>query len=309
MEFTTLGRTGLRVSRMGLGCGGHSRLGLSFGRTDEEAADVVRAALDVGVNFIDTAENYRTETAVGLGIGGVPRDSVVISTKVAAADADGLVSAADYRSRVEGCLTRLGTDYIDVMNVHGVTPDEYDWARDELVPVLLRMREEGKVRSLGITEQFITDTSHVMLRRALAEDDLWDVVMVGYSVLNFSAERTVMPLVRERGCGTQLMFAVRRALSRPAALIELMENLVATGQVDSGSFDAAEPLKFMGVDMAGAAYRFARHESGMDVVLSGTSSLEHLKANAASICAGPLSSDIVERVRSIFARVDSASGN
>jgi len=61
MEYTTLGRTGLKVSRMGLGCGGHSRLGLSTGSTETEAENVVRAALSLGINFIDTAEGYGTE--------------------------------------------------------------------------------------------------------------------------------------------------------------------------------------------------------------------------------------------------------
>jgi len=309
MDFTTLGRTGLRVSRMGLGCGGHSRLGLAFGRSDAEAAEVVRAALDLGVNYIDTAESYRTEVAVGLGIRGVPRESVVISTKVGVGDDQGFFSEAVYRERVEACLKRLGTDYIDVMNVHGVLPDEYEWTRDELAPVILRMRDEGKVRYLGITEQFLNDTSHVMLRRALAEDDLWDVLMIGYSVLNFCAETTIMDAVRARGCGTQVMFAVRRALSRPEALFELMEKLVDSGQVDAGSFDPAEPLVFMGENLVDAAYRFARHESGMDVVLSGTSSIEHLKANAASINAAPLPPDVVARARAIFGSVDSVSGN
>lgn len=314
MDRSVLGRTGLQVSRMVLGCGGHSRLGLSHGKSNAEAAEVVRAALDLGVNFFDTAESYRTETALGLGLRGVPRDSVVLSTKSGAADAEGLRSAASFRERVEGCLRRLGTDYVDVFNVHGVTPEEYDHTRDVLVPVLRRLQEEGKVRFLGVTEQFIVDTSHAMLQRALAEDDCWDVVMVGYSLVNFSAETTVLPLVREKHVGTQLMFAVRRALSQPGALSELMDRLVATGKTDPASFDLGDPLGFLigpggGDSLPDAAYRFARHESGMDVILSGTSSVEHLRANATSINAPPLAPEIVAQAREMFVGVDSESGN
>lgn len=81
MQTTILGRTNLTVSRMGLGAGGHSRLGRNAGRTDAQAADLVRRALDHGVNFIDTAEGYGTEAIVGQALQGRDRTSVVLSTK------------------------------------------------------------------------------------------------------------------------------------------------------------------------------------------------------------------------------------
>ena len=65
MLYTTLGKTGLRVSVAGLGCGGFSRLGLAAGKSEDEAADLVREAVDLGVNFIDTAPAYGTEGVVG----------------------------------------------------------------------------------------------------------------------------------------------------------------------------------------------------------------------------------------------------
>ena len=65
MDYTTLGRTGLRVSVMGLGCGGHSRLGQSYGRSEEQSAEVVHAALAHGITFFDTAEGYGTEGILG----------------------------------------------------------------------------------------------------------------------------------------------------------------------------------------------------------------------------------------------------
>ena len=71
MQYTTLGRTGLKVSVAGLGCGGHSRLGQKTGRTEQESIQVVRQALDLGINLIDTAEAYGTESIVGKAIQGV----------------------------------------------------------------------------------------------------------------------------------------------------------------------------------------------------------------------------------------------
>ena len=80
MHYTPLGRTGLKVSVAGLGCGGNSRLGLGT-LTRVQSADLVRRALDAGINFIDTAMAYGTEEIVGDALVGRPRDQVVISTK------------------------------------------------------------------------------------------------------------------------------------------------------------------------------------------------------------------------------------
>lgn len=313
MKQTVLGRTGVSVSRMGLGCGGHSRLGLSFGKSDEEASLVVREALSLGVNFIDTAESYKTERAVGLGIKGVPRESVFISTKAGVDHQDRLSTPEEYRDRVHACLERLDTDYIDLFNLHGVTVDEYDHGIEHIVPVLERLREEGKVRFIGITEQFLTDTNHRMFRKAAAHD-VWDVVMIGFSILNPSARQSVLPWTREKRIGTQCMFAVRRALSRPEALRDVMQRLVSSGQVDPGAFNPDDPLDFLSADgIAGsiteAAYRYCLHEPGFDVILSGTSNLEHLKANARSLDGPPLPPEVCARIESIFGRVDSVSGN
>ena len=80
-RFATLGRTGLRVSVVGLGCGGHSRLGQTSGATESDSVAVVERALDLGINFIDTAHAYRTERIVGKAIAR-KRHGVVIFTKV-----------------------------------------------------------------------------------------------------------------------------------------------------------------------------------------------------------------------------------
>jgi hypothetical protein len=73
MQYTTLGKTGLRVSVAGLGCGGNSRLGLGAGKSEAEAITLVRAAIDLGINFIDTAEAYGTEEVLGRALDGIPR--------------------------------------------------------------------------------------------------------------------------------------------------------------------------------------------------------------------------------------------
>ncbi|WP_437707332.1 aldo/keto reductase [Sorangium sp. So ce448] len=215
MNRIILGRTGLEVSVLGLGAGGDSRLG--SGRIAEaESLRLVRAAVERGVNFIDTAEAYGTEGLIGKALREVPRDSVVLSTKKTTR-LEAPLRPEDVVSSLHGSLERLGTDHVDIYHLHGVLPDQYADLRERIVPVLLRLREQGKIRFLGITEAFAADPTHATLEQAL-RDDVWDVVMVGFNLLNQSARARVFPLTRAKDIGTLIMFAVRRALSRPDRL-------------------------------------------------------------------------------------------
>jgi aryl-alcohol dehydrogenase-like predicted oxidoreductase len=81
MIYRTFGRTGLKVSAAGLGGGGFSRLGLAKGKSEADVVSLIRLALDLGVNIIDTAASYGTEPVIGRAIKSVPRDSLVITTK------------------------------------------------------------------------------------------------------------------------------------------------------------------------------------------------------------------------------------
>lgn len=318
MRKTTLGRTGLTVGVAGLGCGGHSRLGLGAGGSESGAADVVRAALDLGVNFIDTAQVYGTEGVVGAAIGG-RRDEAVLSTKVQVVKpgtrvtGNDMLPAADFTARVEDSLRRLGTDHIDVLHLHGVTTDQYDYCHAELVPALIGLRDAGKVRFFGLTERFIVDPQHRMLQHALA-DDCWDVVMTGFNMINPSARRRVFSKTRAASIGTLVMFAVRRALSDPDALAGIVEDLVREGIVDGGGLNLERPLDFLVEDglplsVIEAAYRFCRHEPGADIVLTGTGNIDHLRQNLTSLQKPALPAECLETLERVFGEVDCVSGN
>ena len=313
MHYTTLGRTGFRVSKMGLGCGGHSRLGLSRGATEEQAERVVREAIDLGITFIDTAEGYGTEEVVGRGIAGTSRERLVLSTKVGATWHEKRCAPADLRGRLEGSLKRLQTDYLDVYHLHGVQRGDYAYAFDELVPVLQELKREGKIRAIGITEAFAPDPTHKMLAPAV-HDDVWDVIMVGFNLLNPSARDRVLAVTKPKEVGTLCMFAVRRALSRPDALRELLDDMIREGLINAGDVDPERELRFLtapGVanSLQEAAYRFCLWEPGIDVVLSGTGDVGHLRENARSLSSSPLPEEITTRLARIFRNVDSVSGN
>jgi L-galactose dehydrogenase len=315
MDYTTLGRTGLHVSRMGLGCGGHSRLGLARGGSAENAERIVKDALSLGVNFIDTAETYGTEATVGNALAGVARDSYVLSTKASVSTDHARWRPEDFANRVTASLGRLRTDHIDIFHLHGVSLAAYAYARDEIHPALVKLQQQGKLRFIGITEAFGPDPSHTMLAPAVQNDPgLWDVVMVGFNLLNPSARKTVLLYTKEHRIGTLCMFAVRRALSQPDALRELVAKLTADRLISPGSLNPETPLKFLvapGVasDIPEAAYRFCLHEPGLDVILSGTGNAEHLRTNAAYLSGPPLPKPALARLFDVFKDVDSVSGN
>jgi aryl-alcohol dehydrogenase-like predicted oxidoreductase len=314
MDTKNLGRTGLTVSVAGLGCGGHSRLGQTYGNSVEQSVAVVRAAIDMGINFIDTAAAYGTEKIVGEAVRGL-RDKVVISTKTAiqpwGEPKAAPFTGAQVLEQLEKNLARLGTDYIDVYNLHGIVERQLGHVSAEIVPALIRAREQGKIRFLGITEHFMADTSHRMLSAAIPTG-VWDVVMVGFNLLNPSARRNVLRLTQAHNVGVQDMFAVRRALSNPEGLKEALEAIEKAGQLDRSRIDAGDPLGFLKDGTEGivdAAYRFCRHEPGIDVVLTGTGKVEHLKENVASINRGPLPAKMLAKLEELFGQVDSVSGN
>lgn len=287
MDYVTLGRTGLKVSVAGLGCGGFSRLGIGTGHSEAEAVSVVQAALDLGVNLIDTAAAYGTEAVVGRAIAGRPRDSVVIATKATAVRGTEHTPPARVVESLDNSLRLLGVDCIDIFQLHGVPPSGYEYVHDVIVPALMAERQKGKFRFLGITETAPNDPEHEMLASAVPGES-WDVVMVAFHMMAQNARRAVFPVTRAHNVGTLLMFAVRSIFARPAQLAATMRELAAAGTLPDWLARSGDPLGFLvhaggASSLTDAAYRFARHEPGVDVVLFGTGDRAHLRANIESL--------------------------
>src|SRR5205085_4519796 len=264
MEYTTLGRTGLKVSVAGLGCGGFSQLGLGTGKSEADAIAIIRAALDLGVNLFDTAAAYGTEPILGRALRTVPREEVVICTKAPFGVSNPNSTAASAVASLDRSLKALGTDYIDVYQLHGIAPAAYDHALEELAPALLREKQKGKFRHLGISETAPHDPEHEMVQRA-CHDRVWDVAMVGFHMMHQNARTSVFPLTRQYRVGTLMMFAVRNIFSKPERLAATMRELAADGLVPQDLADSAEPLGFLVHDqlhgggassVIDAAYRF-----------------------------------------------------
>lgn len=315
MEMTTLGRTGLLVSVAGIGCGGKSRLGQSQGKSFDHSVSIVRAALDGGVNFIDTALMYQTEEIVGEAIRG-HGDEVILSTKVPIhagdfADVENLVDADAMERSVDRSLANLGVDCIDILHLHAVVASQYDRVLHEYLPRLERLKEKGKIRFTGLTERFVNDTTHEMALRA-ATDGHFDVLMIGLNYVNQTAAQSLLRTTQAKGIGTLCMFAVRGPLAHRHSAEAIVRRLVATGEIDPASFDDEDPLGFLteaGVagSLTEAAYRFCRHVPGIDVTVVGTGNRDHLVQNLDSVNMGPLPDNVLERLALIFGNVTSES--
>lgn len=302
MDYRALGKTGLRVSVAGLGCGGNSRLGLGRGAAFDDCVAVARTAIDLGVNFLDTAEAYGTEEIVGAAVQHYDRDRLVISTK--ALFKPGMDTGEAVAARVEAALRRLRLDYVDIFHFHAVHPASYDYHRDVLAPALVRLKEQGKVRHIGITETGPNDPEQKMLGRAIQESP-WEVTMLAYSLLNQGARHRIFPTTTRRGIGTLLMFVVRNIFSNAAYRRDTFVKLVEQGHLDASILSDGDPLGFLVAEGAAAsiteaAYRYARHEQGVDVVLFGTGDKAHVEANVASILRPALPAESVDRLHASF---------
>jgi aryl-alcohol dehydrogenase-like predicted oxidoreductase len=305
MQYTTLGRTNLRVSVAGLGCGGNSRLGLGSGSSEQQAVALVRAAFELGINVFDTAEVYGTESVVGHALAGIPRDQIVVSSKSRILDPSGRpLPPTAVIDNLEQSLQRLRMEHIDIYFLHAVQLKHYDYALSELVPALREQQRLGKIRHLAISETPPRDPDQAMLTRAL-EDDCWDVVMLAFHMMNQGARTRLLPRTAAQRVGTLLMFVVRSIFSRQRVLSETVAQLVREGQLPQSLSQESGALDFLIHDggassLTDAAYRFARHEPGVDVVLFGTGNETHLRSNVESLLRPPLPTADLEKLHRLF---------
>lgn len=318
MDFTALGRAHSRASVIGLGTGGPSRVGLSYGHSTEKSVAVVQEALRLGVNVIDTAQGYGSESIVGTALScldtDISRSELVICSKAPCQRNMETLSMADFKSSVYGSLEKMGLDYLDVYYIHALYTEHVDHALHVILPGLQDLKREGVVRSAGVSEHFNSDTRHESLLKLLKlGPELVDVLMVGFNILNPSARRELLPLCLKHGVGVTCMFAVRQAFSQPQVLTRIVGDLVESGQVEEGKVNLADPLDFLideghASSITEAAYRYCRQEPGIDVVLSGTGNLDHLRQNVKFILQPPLPPLAKDRLDDIFGQVDSVSG-
>lgn len=321
MQQRILGRTGLQVSPLGMGTGGHDPMGLVSGRPKEEMLHLLRHAFDLGINLFDTSPGYgdgRSERILGRAIGELPRDQVVVSTKMALAGSmpgqpTNVLKPSEIEQTLDESLQRLGMDYVDVllMAVADV-PDHFETVIDDLIPELLRLRDRGKIRFLGSSEQTRSDGAHVWLQRVLPTDRI-DVAMVGHNMINQSARQSVFPLCREKNLGVLNIFTVRNLFGDPSRLREVIRDLKDRGRLSQDIVSDDDPLGWLLDDDCGslveAAYRYAAGTEGVTTVMCGTINAGELEEDIKIIEKGPLASEKIHRLKDTFGHIAEAIGN
>jgi methylglyoxal reductase len=214
MRYLKLGNSGIEASVVGLGAwvlGGGSIWGADT--DDNESADTVRAALDAGVNLIDTAPAYgfgRSEIVVGKAIRG-RRDKVVLATKCGLwwddqrgsffTEFDGKslyrsLRPDTIRIEVENSLRRIGTDHIDLYQTHwpSAAPDKTPIA--DTMACLMKLKDQGKIRAIGVSNVSLDELRENCRCGAVASDQF------RYSMLSRDAEKDVLPYCRKHDIAT-----------------------------------------------------------------------------------------------------------
>ena len=204
MEKIRLGKTDLMVTRLGFG-------GIPIQRcTDDEAVALVRWCLDLGVNFIDTANAYTTsEERIGRAIAGRKREDIIIATKTQLRERDKI------DEHLELSLKRLGTDYIDLYQFHQVGDREsLDKVLDSNGPMvaLEKAKKEGRIRHIGIT-------SHSMeFAKEAVKTDLFETIMFPFNFITVEAAEELIPLARKHDVGFIAMKPMGGGLLENAAV-------------------------------------------------------------------------------------------
>jgi len=209
MKYRTLGRTGLRVSAIGLGTMVHAG---HFGpMKDSESLGAIETALDLGVNFIDTSDAYGagySETLLGNALKG-KRDKVIIATKggnvMVGPNRGKRIFEPEYISRVmDESLQRLQTDYIDLYQLHNPTVDVIE--KGAVWEVLERAKRAGKIRHYGVSINTIEEGV------AAVKDGRSDTIQVEYSLLAQEPAEKIFPLAQQANVGIITRIPLKRGI-------------------------------------------------------------------------------------------------
>ena len=308
MNYRTLGRSGLRVSEIGLGTMVHAG---HFGPMDDaESLAAIAAALDLGVNFIDTSNAYGDgygETLLGKALKGT-RDRVLLATKggnIMTGPKRGTTDfAPDYIAQVmDESLQRLQTDHVDLYQLHN--PKVSDLQDEALYALLQRRKREGKVRFVGASVNTMEEGI------VAVKSGRYDVIQIEYNILVQDPAQEVFPLAQEANVGVIARVPLRRGLLGGKITAQDRERFTGgdvrarlfagealereLAKVERVRFIVKPPVK----SLAQAAIAFCLAHPAVSTVIPGARNADQMRDNA-SAGSLPLPPGDVEKLRDFW---------
>jgi L-galactose dehydrogenase len=296
MDYRPLGKTGLRVSALSYGA---SPLGSVFRPIDEaEGIRAVHTALDLGINFIDVSPYYgltRAETLLGKALATVSRDRYYLATKVGRYGENEFdFSTSRVTASVEESLRRLGVDHIDLIQCHDIEFGSLDQVVEETLPALWNLRDQGKVRFIGITGYPLK-----IFRNVLDRTEVDTILSYCHYSLNDSSLETLIPYVQQKQVGMINASPLSMGLLTERGAPDWHP---APEPLKAACARAAAHCRSQGIDIAQLALQFAVSNAAIVTTLVGTASPEHLTKNVAWI-ENPQDPQLLAEVQAILAPV------
>jgi aryl-alcohol dehydrogenase-like predicted oxidoreductase len=325
METRVYGRSGMRLSILGFGCGAVGGLMVRGSPADQDRA--VGMALDAGINYFDTAVQYGngvSETNLGRVLGARRPAGVAVGTKVRIPSANFGAIAKTVSESMDGSLQRLKMDHVDIFHLHnpislsgGGESLTVAQVRNEVMPAFDALRKAGKTRFLGITAVGETAALHQVV-----DSGLIDSAQVSYNMLNASAATALPPNYPAQDYGRLFDHTQQAGVGvvgirvlAAGALTGVSERHPTAspppdpiGSAHSYEMDLERARRLMPLvsegfvgSLAEAATRFAITQPAMGTILVGMATVEEFEASLAAVLKGPLPPAALERLHALTA--------
>ena len=295
MEYRTLGKTGLKVSKLAFG---GSSLGSVFRSVaEEDGIRTVHTALDHGINLIDTAPYYgatKAETVLGKALKGVARDRYLLATKVSRFGAtieDFDFSAARVMSSIEESLKRLGVDHIDFLQVHDMEFGDLNQIVHETIPAIRETQRQGKARFVGITCLPVR-----LFKEVMDQVEVDQIQSYCHYALNDTALADILPYLKEKQVGIFNSAPLAMRLLTQEGPPDWHPSLA---EVVAKCAEAAAYCATQGADLAKLALQFSVAHPDIHTTIVGSANPDRILENIRQI-EEPLDTELLAKVQEIL---------
>ena len=300
MNYTNLGKTGLKVSRICLGCMSYGLEERKWGLNEEQGRPFIKRALELGINFFDTANMYgngRSEEVLGRALRDfAKRDEAVIATKVYFSmrpDVNGRgLSRKAIMTEIDHSLRRLGTDYVDLYQIHRW---DYDTPIEETLEALHDVVKSGKTRYIGASSMFAWQFCKALYLADLHSGTRFVSMQPHYNLLNREEEREILPLCLAEGIGVMPWSPLARGRLARGWETQSSTTRAQTDEYGkklySGTEEADKPVvdrvgeiaKARRIPRAQIALAWLLHKPAVTAPIVGATKLHHLEEAVAAL--------------------------